>query len=188
MFEKCQTQKFAIAEARVQKRRSRRTSRTDYGLKLKEKQRLRFRYGLRERQFSRYVKEAIDKKQKISPAEYLFRTLESRLDRVVYQLGFAGSQQMARQLVSHGHISLDGQVVKVPSCQVKIGEKITIREGSKEKKVFVMLDKKLKEHKPPSWLSLDPVKKDGELKSPPMLDSMYISSSDIPSVVEFYKK
>src|SRR5690606_40724543 len=108
IYEKCQTQKFQLSEARKGKgmRGGRRRNVSEYGEQLLEKQRVRFTYGLKERQFASYVKKATG--TAAVPAEELYQSLERRLDNVIYRLGLAPSRAYARQLVSHGHITVNG--------------------------------------------------------------------------------
>ena len=121
IYEKCQTEKFALAQSRKQAlskmggRRRRNVS--QYGLQLMEKQKVRFTYGVNEKQFHNYVKEALRSKD-ITPAERLYQMLEVRLDNVVFRMGLAPTRQASRQMVSHGHILVNGKRMKVPSYTV----------------------------------------------------------------------
>ena len=103
-----------------------------YGIQLKEKQKVRFMYGLNERQFVKTYKEA-GKMQGIH-GENLLKLLESRLDNLVYRLGFASTRRAARQLVNHGHITVNGKKVDIPSYRCKAGDVIALKEGSKDHK------------------------------------------------------
>lgn len=103
---------------------------SNYGEQLKEKQKVRFMYGLNERQFRKTFNEA--SKMKGIHGENFLRLLESRLDNIVYRLGFANTRRAARQLVNHGHITVDGAKVDIPSYRVKIGSTIALKENSKE--------------------------------------------------------
>jgi len=105
---------------------------SNYGVQLKEKQKVRFMYGLNERQFRKTFEEA-GKMQGIHGENFL-RLLESRLDNLVYRLGFANTRRAARQLVNHGHIAVDGNKVDIPSYRVKVGSTISLRENSKDHK------------------------------------------------------
>lgn len=104
---------------------------SEYGLQLREKQKVKRIYGVLERQFRRYVREA--QRKKGDSSESLLRLLETRLDNIVYRLGFSPSRPMARQLVSHGHVRIDGTRVNIPSYQVKVGEAIGL--GDKAMKI-----------------------------------------------------
>jgi small subunit ribosomal protein S4 len=106
---------------------------SDYGTQLKEKQKVRFMYGLNERQFHKTFKEA-EKLQGIHGTNFL-RLLESRLDNLVYRIGFASTRRGARQLVNHGHITVNGKKVDIPSYRVKVGDVISLKEDDKNLKV-----------------------------------------------------
>lgn len=132
---------------------------SEYGAQMRERQKIKFSYGLRGRQFANYLKE---------PAP-LIELLESRLDNVVFRLGFSDSRSGARQIVSHGHILVNNRKVNIPSYRVKIGTKILIRPQSANKAVFKDIDIKLKKYNPPSWIKLDKTKKEGEITGRPTL-------------------
>ena len=106
---------------------------SDYGTQLKEKQKLRFMYGVNERQFHKTFLEA-EKMQGIHGTNFL-RLLESRLDNLVYRIGFASTRRAARQLVNHGHVTVNGKKVDIPSCRVKVGDVIAMKEDDKNLKV-----------------------------------------------------
>ena len=106
---------------------------SDYGTQLKEKQKLRFMYGVNERQFHKTFLEA-EKMQGIHGTNFL-RLLESRLDNLVYRIGFASTRRAARQLVNHGHVTVNGKKVDIPSYRVKVGDVIAIKEDDKNLKV-----------------------------------------------------
>ena len=106
---------------------------SDYGTQLKEKQKLRFMYGVNERQFHKTFVEA-EKMQGIHGVNFL-RLLESRLDNLVYRIGFASTRRAARQLVNHGHVTVNGKKVDIPSYRVKVGDVIAMKEDDKNLKV-----------------------------------------------------
>jgi small subunit ribosomal protein S4 len=106
---------------------------SNYGVQLKEKQKVRFMYGLNERQFRKTFEEA--GKMKGIHGDNFLRLLESRLDNLVYRIGFANTRRAARQLVNHGHILVDGQKVDIPSFRVKVGSTITLKDKDKDLKV-----------------------------------------------------
>jgi len=189
VFEKCQTQKFVLSEersAKVRKRKYRRTS-SDYGRQLLEKQKVRYTYGINERQLSRYAHDARMGHDSDSPAVRLYGRLETRLDNTVYRLGFAETRRQARQIVAHGHILLNGKKVRVPSATVRKSDAITIREGSQNKTYFIAIKERLKEHSAPSWLSLDAKKFKGEMKGLPAIEEIE-STYDLGAVLEYYSK
>lgn len=107
---------------------------TEYGMQLLEKQRLREYYNVMEKQFRGYVEEAL--KSDEPSGDYLVRKLELRLDNLVYRLGFASSIRQARQMVTHGHILVDGQKTDIPSYQVQPGQKITLKQKSRKVEMF----------------------------------------------------
>ncbi len=153
VFEKTQTQKYAIRSGQNGKKSEGGRAKSDYGLGMQEKQRARYSYGITAKQFAKYVKNAIEKKGNSS--EILVRTLESRVDNVALRAGFASTRQAARQMSSHGHLTVNGKIVTTPSYQLKLGDVVGIREGSKKKGLFTNLDEKLKTIKLPAWLKLD---------------------------------
>ncbi len=110
--------------------RTRRRKLSDYGTQLLEKQKVRFMYGLNERQFRKTFEEAAKLKGVLG--EDFLKLLESRLDNLVYRIGFANTRRAARQLVNHGHITVNGKKVDIPSYRVKAGEVISLKESSKE--------------------------------------------------------
>lgn len=119
------------AEKRMGKGQSRADKKlTEYGMQLLEKQRLREYYNVLEKQFRSYVEKALNSKE--PTGDFLIRQLESRLDNLVFRLGFASSIRQARQLVSHGHILVDGKKLNIPAYQVQPGQKISIRERSRK--------------------------------------------------------
>ncbi len=120
---------------------------TEYGRQLNEKQKIQITYGLRNRQMANLFKHNKDKKK-------IVRALEHRLDRVVNLLGFAGSIRVARQFVSHGHITVNGRKVTIPSFRVKVKDVIAVREASRRLKMFEELGGILKKHNMPPWLTL----------------------------------
>lgn len=107
---------------------------SDYGVQLLEKQRLKAYYGVLEKQFKGYVEKAM--KSKGITGEALLLMLEKRLDNMVYRMGFANSIRQARQMVSHGHITVNGEKVDIPSYQIKVGDEISLKDSSKNKKIF----------------------------------------------------
>ncbi|KKS15900.1 MAG: 30S ribosomal protein S4 [Parcubacteria group bacterium GW2011_GWB1_41_6] len=164
----------------------RRSVLSEYGLQLKEKQRLKFFYGLREKQFSRYIQEATGKKG-VDSAVLISKILELRLDNAVFRLGFAKSRSSARQLVSHGHIVVNGRKITIPSYRLKKGDEIAVRPQSFDKKVFSDLDLILKKYNPPAWFKLDKTKKIGQVASFPGLDAIP-PDVDINAIIEFYSR
>jgi small subunit ribosomal protein S4 len=183
---KCPVLKKAYPPGLRGKRRKK--SMTEYGKELREKQKLKNWYNLRERQFRNYVKEVLKKQSRgENMADLLINKLESRLDNVVFSLGFASSRQQARQLVSHGHFLINGRKVNIPSYQVKKGDKIALNPKSRQKNVFRNLAVILKKHNLPSWLKLDLEEMTGEVVGKPSLSEGF-SWVEISSIFEFYSR
>ena len=138
---------------------------SDYGNQLREKQKIKRMYGVLERQFRRYFAEA--DRRKGNTGETLLQLLESRLDNVVYRLGFASTRAEARQLVSHKAIVVNAGVVNIPSYQVKVGDVVSVREKAK-KQVRIAEALSLAEQSGfPMWISVDAKKMEGSLKTLP---------------------
>ncbi|OGZ31842.1 MAG: 30S ribosomal protein S4 [Candidatus Niyogibacteria bacterium RIFCSPLOWO2_12_FULL_41_13] len=165
---------------------SRRRPPSEYGDQLKEKQKLRFAYGLREKQFANYVEKAT-KKRDIENTLQLIRFLESRLDNVVFKMGLAKSRSAARQLVSHGYIAINGRKTTIPSFGVKEGDLIQINPPKTAKPVFRDLDVTLKKHQPPSWIELDKNQKTAKIIAMPSLKET-AGNIDLNKIIEFYTK
>lgn len=187
LFEKTQTQKYALSETRksANKKLKRKKVLSPFALQLMEKQKIRFSYGIREKQLARYVKEAFAKKGG-NTAENLYNRLECRLDNVVYRLGIAPTRAMARQLVSHGHITVNGKKLNIPSHKIEKGDVVGIRKESQEKKVFENLGERIKKGSSFNWLSFDIKKKEGKVIAEPKLESEEIF--DFKKVLEFYSR
>jgi small subunit ribosomal protein S4 len=186
VFEKTQTQKFALHLERRGKVRGFSKPKSEFGLQLNEKQKARFTYALTEKQFSKYVREALLKKSG-NASQIIFESLERRLDNVIYRLGFATTRLGARQIVSHGHISVNGKRVNTPSRQLRVGDKLEITDRSKNKPLFNTLDEKFKNATTPAWLSLDSGKRTAEVVGNPV----YVKNEnmfDLNTVVEFYSR
>ena len=184
IFEKCASAKYAISEQkkRFSSKGKRRKMLTDYGKKLIEKQKIRLSYGLKEKKLRSYVFEAIDSKNETFSE--IYRLLETRLDNVIFRLGLASSRAMARQMVSHGHIMVNGRKLNIPSYSVKVGDKISVRNESKDRKTFENIDKKDKV-KLPKWLSFDYKKLEGEVKAIPEMET---NEFNFQQVIEFYTR
>jgi len=126
---------------------------SEYGIQLREKQKIRFSYGLTEKQLEKVFKEA-EKKPDVT-AEEVMAMLESRLDNTVFRLGFAPSRGAAKQFVGHGHFTVNGRKVTIPSYRVRVGDKIGVRADSKDHPSLKELGDKLKLVEVPTWLNLD---------------------------------
>lgn len=183
--EKCAFKKRPYPPGRLISERKHRSPVTDYGTQMREKQKVRNTYGLREKQFSNYVKEA-SAKQGINPADYLFEALESRLDNVAYRSGFATSRALSRQMVAHGHITVNGSRTYVPSRRLKIGDTLAIREGSKGSKLFESMGEKFKALITiPTWMKIDADKNTAVFQGKPKL-AQGDATFNLTSVIEFY--
>lgn len=186
IFEKTQTQKFALREERKNKKKSFSKPRTDFGLQLNEKQKARMFYGITEKQFAKYVREALSKTTS-SPIINLLKTLEQRLDNVVWRAGILPTHRSARQGVSHGHFLVNNKKVYVPSFAVKEGDKITIREGSKQSKLFAEIDSKMQDTKSPDWMNWDMTKKELSIKAGTFTENQELFF-DLGQVIEYYQR
>ncbi len=163
----------------------RRTRLSDYGIQLREKQKLRRMYGVLERQFRNYYKKASAVKG--STGENLLKMLESRLDNVVYRMGFAATRAEARQLVSHRGIAVNEQVVNIPSYQLKAGDRIAVREKAKSQtRVKAALDI-AGQVGFPEWVEVDDKNMQGVLKALPERDEILPDINE-NLVVELYSK
>lgn len=158
---------------------------SDYLLQLREKQKARRIYGVYERQFSRYFKKAT--RQVGLTGTNLLVLLESRLDNVVYRLGIASSRNQARQLVSHGHIMLNGRKTDVPSALVSPGDIISIRPESSSSKYFKALRQEIDDRQVPAWLGLDTNNLSASVKSLPAREDIDVSINE-QLVVEYYSR
>lgn len=184
VYDKCQTAKFKVAVASFKPGARRPKAPSEYGAQLNEKQKIRFSYGISERQLSNYVKKASLVKG-ARTAEKFYEELESRLDNVVYRMGFGNSRRATRQMVSHGHFTVNDKKVTIPSYQVKVGDIIKIREGSKNTKLFDNLAERLKDYKAPAWISFDIAKIEGKVTDKPKNVETFL---DLNVVLEFYSR
>lgn len=165
-------------------RRRRRPS--EHGLQLREKQKIRWIYGVLERQFQRHFEEAI--RQGGVTGENLLRILEMRLDNVVYRLGFASTRPQARQLVNHGHIWVNGRKTDIPSASVRVGDVVQIRPNSREKEYFKVLAEEIENRDLPEWLSRNNQELSGTVLQEPARDQMVLPPINEQLVVEYYSR
>jgi small subunit ribosomal protein S4 len=157
----------------------------DFGIQLREKQKVRRVYGVLERQFRNYFREA--ETHTGVTGEYLLQSLETRLDNVVFRLGFGASRPQARQLVSHGHFAVNGVPTDVASYSLKPGDRIEVRESRRNREVFKAIRESLRSHQAPDWLSLDAANLSGTVVSLPRRDQMPLDLSE-QLVVEYYSR
>jgi len=186
VFRKTQTQKYAMrAQRKAKTMGGRRSTKSEYGKQMLEKQKARFSYGVSGKQFTNYVKSAL--KTEGDNSKNLLAILEGRLDNVMVRAGFAPTRSAARQMVSHGHITVQGKKVTIPSYTVRPGEVLRIREGSKNKVIFSKLDEELKNVKWPSWMTVDPSARTITITGVPSTDMSELLF-DVRAVLEFYTR
>lgn len=187
VFDKCQSQKYMLSETRHSKggkSQKKPKQLTDYGIQLIAKQRIRFSYGVNEKQFVNYVRKA-ETATGMKPADKLAELLESRLDNIVYRLGLASSRRHARQMVSHGHFLVNGKRTNVPSQNIGQKDTIAIRESSKTSPLFQEISKKIAQKDLPHWLSFDEKSFTAKLIGRPKTDDAFL---DFNRVIEFYSR
>lgn len=156
---------------------------SEFGQQLSEKQKIRVSYGLRDKQLFNLFKKAL--KTPEATGEMLMGFLERRLDNVVYRLGIAPSRSVGRQLVGHGHITVNGRKTTAPSYQVKVNDVIGIRPESQHHPLFKDLAEKLAKYDAPVWLRVDEVKLEGQVIS---LPKDFEVPFDVNLVVDYYSK
>jgi len=157
----------------------------DYGVQLREKQKVRRVYAVLERQFKNYF-DAAESRPGVT-GENLLRYLELRLDNVVYRLGFASSRAQARQLVGHGHFAVNGRPTNISSFQLKPGDRVEVRESRVGREPFKMARETLRSHQAPEWLSVDAAKLSGSVIDMPRRDQMPLDLNE-QLVVEYYSR
>ena len=181
--EKCAFKKRPYAPGKIDSERKHKSNKSEFGEQLRDKQKLRIAYGLREKQFSAYIQSAIAKKA-VNTEQMINQLLESRLDNVVYRAGLATSRALSRQLVNHGHVTVNGRKVTIPSYSVKIGEVIAVREGSKKINYFVKLAEKFAPTIP-NWMTGDAKQLSFTIKGTPMEADKVLNYQ---TIIEFYSK
>jgi small subunit ribosomal protein S4 len=157
----------------------------DFGIQLREKQKVRRVYGVLERQFRNYYRVA--ESHTGVTGEALLQSLETRLDNVVFRLGFASSRAQARQLVNHGHFAVNGVPSNIASYALKPGDRVEVRESRRGREAFKVVKETLRSHTAPDWLSLDAAKLSGTVASVPRRDQMPLDLSE-QLVVEYYSR
>ena len=204
---------MAVQAHTVRKRGGRRRKMaSEYGKELKEKQKLRNWYNLRENQFKKYVKEVLAKQKKSftkvplktkaetpdsisldnkatkeDTSQLLLKKLESRLDNVVFRMGFSASRRQARQIVNHKHFLVNGKPMNIPFFEAKVGDKISLKLRSKKKPIFENLPLALEKYKPPSWIRIDIKKMEGEIIADPSFEEA-VPPAEISAIFEFYSR
>jgi len=161
-----------------------RSKRSDYGVQLREKQKVRRAYGLLEKQFRIYFAKA--ERMRGVTGENLLQLLENRLDNVIYRSGLAASRSEARQVVRHRHITVNGRIVNIPSFQVKVGSEIAVKEKSKNHgRLSVCAEAPLRE--PPQWLEVDRKEMTAKVLSAPTREDIDLPVQE-SLIVELYSK
>lgn len=163
----------------------RRTKVSDFGLQLREKQKLKRIYGLLERQFRGYFERA--DRQKGATGLNLLKRLELRLDNVVYKLGFGGSRKEARQLVLHRHFLVNGKAVSIPNTILKIGDEVSVRNKSRERTPIVRAMEDIKKREIPDWLEQVSAEFKGRIKYAPERQQITLPIEE-QLVVELYSR
>ena len=158
---------------------------SEYGTQLREKQKAKVSYGLMERQFEIYFNKAL--KQSGVTGDNLLKLLETRLDNVVYRLGFAETRAQARQLVNHGFLQVNGKKVDIASFHVRVGDTVAIRPVKQKKAYVERLKDKLKNFKTLDWLQLNPNEMSGKILSSPEVESLG-SEINTQLIVEHYSR
>ncbi|MDB5266339.1 MAG: rpsD [Parcubacteria group bacterium] len=185
IFEKTQGQKYALSLARKEKNmKGRNKPKSEFGKQLLEKQKARFSYGITEKQFSKYAKGALNG---ADPMQKLFRSLELRLDNVLYRSGLAKTRAAGRQIAAHGHATLNGRRVTVPSIEVKEGDVIGIRGGSSASPLFGDVEERMNTLAAPAWVSVDPKKREAKVGGVPVYapgEQVF----ELGAVLEFYSR
>src|SRR5919199_706589 len=157
----------------------------EFGLQLREKQKVRKTYGVLERQFRNYFVEA-ESRPGVT-GETLLRVLELRLQNVRYRMGFAPSRPAARQLVGHGHFTVNGRPTNVPSYQLQPGDRIAVRESHRTREPFKVAKETLRSHQAPEWVTVDATNLGGAIADLPRRDQMPLDLNE-QLVVEYYSR
>ena len=158
---------------------------SEFGLQLSEKQKIRYTYGVLERQFRKHFEEA--ERRPGMTGVNLLSILERRLDNVVYRLGFASSRKQARQLVLHGHFTLNGRKTDIPSALVREGDVVAVKPSSAANEYFSALKGEMTEKTVPRWLALDPANLNGRVTATPAREDVDALINE-QLVVEFYSR
>jgi small subunit ribosomal protein S4 len=176
-----------IGRARQSKRKSQRTQRkvSEYGLQLKEKQKAKFIYGVLERQFRGYYEKA--KTMQGVTGENLLILLERRIDNVIFRLGFANTRRQARQIVRHGHITVNGKRLDIPSALVKVGDVVEVCEKSQSNELFKAMKETNNALSAPAWLESDQANLKGNVVRFPSRDEIDVPINE-QSIIELYSR
>jgi small subunit ribosomal protein S4 len=186
--ERCYTEKCAIEKRNVppgQHGRGRKAKLVGYGVQLREKQKVKRTYGVLENQFRRYF-EAADRQKGIT-GDLLLQMLERRLDNVIYRLGLATSRPQARQLVRHGHFTVNGRKVDIPSYALRQGDTVAVKPSSGENTTIAHAMEEVKGRGIPEWLSFDPATRTGRVTQLPTREQINLPVQE-QLIVELYSK
>lgn len=176
-----------IGRSRQSKRQAHKTIRkvSEYGLQLKEKQKAKFIYGVLERQFRNYYEKA--KKMPGVTGENLLTLLERRVDNVVFRLGMANTRRQARQMVTHGHITVNGKRLDIPSALVKVGDVVEVSEKSRNNELFKAMRESKNALSAPAWLEADQENLKGSVTRFPNRDEIDVPVNE-QSIIELYSR
>ena len=185
--DRCYTEKCSIERRQYPpgQHGQRRGKLSDYGIQLREKQKVRRTYGILEKQFRIYFERAASKKG--VTGELLLQLLETRLDNVVYRIGFAPNRVSARQLVNHGHFLVNGKKVNIPSIRLNVGDIIELRDASRELAIVNDSIAKVEHRGVPSWLELDTKNYKGKVLQIPAREDIQLTAQE-QLIVELYSK
>jgi small subunit ribosomal protein S4 len=183
--EKCGIEKRNFPPGQHGKKGSRRSKLAGYGVQLREKQKVKRMYGVLEKQFRRYFEQA-DRTRGIT-GETLLQLLERRLDSVAYRLGFATSRPQARQLVRHGHFTVNGRKVNIPSFSVKLGDIVAVRQSSRTNASILHALEEVKGRGVPEWLQVDAEAMSARIGSVPTREQINLPVQE-QLIVELYSK
>jgi small subunit ribosomal protein S4 len=182
--DKCSVSKRSFPPGQHGQRRTRRPS--EFGLQLREKQKVRRYYGVLETQFRKHYQEAV--RRGGVTGDNLLQILETRLDNVVYRMGFADSRAQARQLVMHGHFTVNGRKTNIPSFAVRAGDVISVREESRRRDYFKDYGEILATHTSPEWIAMDNGQLSGKIQNLPARDQIEVPLFNDALIVEHYSR
>ena len=182
---KCAIERHNLPPGQTGGMRPMRRRMSEYAVQLREKQKVRRAYGLMERQFRRYFRLA-EKTAGLTGGN-LLQILESRLDNIVYRMGFATSRKQARQLVTHRHFRVNGKPVRSPSRLMELGDEITVRPASNDLDIFVIAQERASDIGRPAWVSVDVEKKSGKVTALPERDQVDVVVNE-QLIVEYYSR
>lgn len=185
--DRCFTEKCAVERRQYPpgQHGQRRSKISDYGLQLREKQKVKNTYGVLEKQFRKYFR--IAERKKGVTGEVLLQLLETRLDNMVYRMGFAPNRNGARQLVTHGHIRVNGRRVNIPSYNLKVNDTVEVKEASRESVIINDSISKIEQRGILSWLEMDFQNFKGKMIHMPSRDEIPVTAQE-QLIVELYSK